>query len=123
MGQRNFHFWRYSRLFWGTKVSRSLGIPGYIVLFLCDWFDPSKHGTRVVHPEYKIVKVNARQLYQLSDTFVIAQQCRQVYFAEYPSNIRTKLDWRAIIKTKAIDRVELSDSLEMAYQNDDYERV
>jgi hypothetical protein len=49
-----------------------------VVLFKCDWFDPTPNrGTRV-HPQYKLVHVNSKRSYPKFDPFVLTQQAQQV---------------------------------------------
>ncbi|KAM3247020.1 hypothetical protein P3L10_008787 [Capsicum annuum] len=44
------------------------------VLFKCSWFDPTpKHGTRV-HPQYNLVDVNKRRLFNKYEPFIMIVQ-------------------------------------------------
>ncbi|KAL0344273.1 UNVERIFIED_CONTAM: hypothetical protein Sangu_1314700 [Sesamum angustifolium] len=71
----------------------------HIMLFKCRWVDPVR-GMQV-HPSYHLVDVNFKKLYQKDDPFILAQQAVQVYFTEYPSMKRDKVDWMAVRKIKA----------------------
>ena len=47
-----------------------------VVVFECEWFDPSiNRGTRV-HQSYKIVEVNHTRRYERFDPFIIASSAR-----------------------------------------------
>lgn len=78
----------------------------------------------MVHKQFirsnKIIEVRLGSTYINYDPFVLAQKCRQVSFLHYPSLIKSKLNWLAIVKTKSIGRIEMDESLEVAYQNDVY---
>uniref|UniRef100_A0A1U7YJY3 Uncharacterized protein LOC104248805 n=1 Tax=Nicotiana sylvestris TaxID=4096 RepID=A0A1U7YJY3_NICSY len=94
---------------------------------ICDWVRNLKmpdgyasnlsRGTKV-HPQYKIVEVKHTKEYQSYDPFVIAQNVKQVYYASYPSTCKNKNEWWVVIKTKTVGKVEVDDSLVVAYQND-----
>lgn len=88
-----------------------------LILFRCKWFDPTpKIGTRV-DPHYKIVEVKHTRQYESYDPFIIVQNVKQVYYAPYPLR-RDKMDWWVVIKTKPVGRVEVENTLDVAYQND-----
>lgn len=88
-----------------------------VVLFMCEWFDPSPRGTRICHRECEIIEVKKGRKYSKYEPFIIAQQARQVYYVQYPGKIPNKKNWLAVIKTKARARVELeSSSLDVPYQ-------
>ncbi|XP_029128808.1 uncharacterized protein LOC109806315 [Cajanus cajan] len=57
--------------------------PKKVVVFYCDWFDPSSRDTRI-DPKYNIVDIKMDRRYQLFDLFIIAHNVRQVYCALYP---------------------------------------
>jgi hypothetical protein len=78
------------------KEVLKLQFPGYpvisVVLFKCDWFDPTPNrGTRV-HLQYKLVDVNIKRSYPKFDSFMLAQQAQQVYFAIYLETNRPNSD-------------------------------
>ncbi|KAL0307566.1 UNVERIFIED_CONTAM: hypothetical protein Scaly_2978700 [Sesamum calycinum] len=87
----------------------------HVVLFKCRWVDPTR-GMKV-HPHYHLVDVNFKWVYQKDEPFILAQQEVQVYYTEYPSMKRDKIDWMAVCKTKA-RRVE-SHWTNVAYQVDE----
>ncbi|XP_074356714.1 uncharacterized protein LOC141696477 [Apium graveolens] len=77
------------------------------VLFKCDWFDPTLNtGTRI-HPRYNIVEVNKRKRLSVYEPFVLAMQAMQVYFCNYPSLKKDKVDWLVVCKVKARPLVDL----------------
>ncbi|KAH0679486.1 hypothetical protein KY284_020571 [Solanum tuberosum] len=87
-----------------------------IVLFRCEWFDPSHRGTKVDH-QHNIIEVKHTRKYRSYDLFIIAQNAKQVYYAPYPLR-RDKADWWIVIKSKQVGRIEIDNILDMAYQND-----
>jgi hypothetical protein len=73
-----------------------------LVLFKCDWFDPTlNQGTKV--DNYGTVEVKASRKYKNYDPFIFAQQAKQVYFTQYPEGQK---DWLAVIKTKARSTIQ-----------------
>ncbi|KAH0679200.1 hypothetical protein KY284_020285 [Solanum tuberosum] len=73
-----------------------------IVLFRCEWFDPSHRGTNVDH-QHNIIEVKHSRKYISYDPFIIAQNAKQVYYAPYPLR-RDKADWWVVIKSEDGDR-------------------
>lgn len=55
-----------------------------IVLFYCDWFDPSASGTKK-NPKYNTVDILMRGKYGPFDPFIFPQNVRQVYYVPYLS--------------------------------------
>jgi len=47
------------------------------MIFYCEWFDPSRRGTRV-DPRYNIVELQMSLRYQLFDPFILPKIVRQV---------------------------------------------
>lgn len=101
-----------------------------IVLFKCDWFDPTESGTKV-HGEYKLVEINHRRRFNKYEPFILAVQAKQVYFCEYPGATRDKRDWWAVSKVKPraiveipimIGRNELA-QVDAPYQEDDTDHL
>ncbi|KAL0377219.1 UNVERIFIED_CONTAM: hypothetical protein Scaly_0839500 [Sesamum calycinum] len=81
----------------------------------CHWVDPIQ-GMKV-QPSYHLVDVNFKKLYQKDDPFILAQQAVQVYFTEYSSMKRKKVDWMAVCKIKARRVLDDSKWIEtVAYQ-------
>ena len=106
-----------------------LEYPGYpfkrTVLFKCDWFDPSRHGTRR-HPNYSLVEVNQSRRFNRYEPFILAMQACQVYYVPYPSLRRAQTDWIAVCKIKARAVVEMpelskktSSMSELAFQDNE----
>ena len=86
-----------------------------IVLFYCDWFDPSIHGMRT-HKQYKIVEVRKTRKYEKFDPFIFPKMASQVYYSSYPGRQKDKVDWLVVIKTKPRGVVDDRHTLEVAYQ-------
>jgi hypothetical protein len=72
-----------------------------IVLFKCDWFDPTPNVGTKVHQQYKLVEVNHKGSFNRYEPFVLAIQAAQVNYTTYPSLRRDKVDWWAVFKIKA----------------------
>ncbi|KAH0679224.1 hypothetical protein KY284_020309 [Solanum tuberosum] len=87
-----------------------------IVLFRCEWFDPSHRGTKVDH-QHNIIEVKHTRKYRSYDHFIIAQNAKQVYYTPYPL-CRDKDDRWAVIKSKPMRRIEIGNVFDVAYQND-----
>ncbi|KAL0356155.1 UNVERIFIED_CONTAM: hypothetical protein Sradi_4062400 [Sesamum radiatum] len=88
----------------------------HVILFKCRWVDPTR-GMKV-HPRYHLVDVNFKRVYQKDEPFILAQQAVQVYYTEYPSMRRDKVDWMAVCKTKARRLVDESHWTNVAYQEE-----
>ncbi|KAK6784178.1 hypothetical protein RDI58_017632 [Solanum bulbocastanum] len=80
-----------------------------IVLFRCEWFDPSHRGTKAYH-QHNIIEVKHTRKYKSYDPFIIAQNVKQVYYAPYPLR-RDKTDWWIVIKSKLVGRIEIDNVL------------
>ncbi|KAK1391118.1 hypothetical protein POM88_019296 [Heracleum sosnowskyi] len=81
-------------------------------LFKCEWFDPTPNvGTRV-HQRYNIVEVNQKKKLGVYEPFILAKQAMQVYFCNYPSLRRDKIDWLVVCKVKARALVEMPQATE-----------
>ncbi|KAK6791414.1 hypothetical protein RDI58_010495 [Solanum bulbocastanum] len=87
-----------------------------IVLFRCEWFDPSHRGTKMDH-QHNIIEVKHTRKYRSYDPFIIAQNAKQLYYASYLLR-RDKADWWVVIKSKPVGRIEIDNVLDVAYQND-----
>ncbi|KAK6786438.1 hypothetical protein RDI58_014963 [Solanum bulbocastanum] len=72
-----------------------------IVLFRCEWFDPSHRGTKMDH-QHNIIELKHTRKYRSYDPFIIAQNAKQVYYASYPLH-RDKVDWWVVIKKEVSD--------------------
>ncbi|KAL0427434.1 UNVERIFIED_CONTAM: hypothetical protein Slati_2918200 [Sesamum latifolium] len=72
-----------------------------------------------VHPRYHLVDVNFKKVYQKNEPFILAQQAVQVYYTEYPSMKRDKVDWMVVCKIKARRLVDDSRWTEVAFQEEE----
>ncbi|KAK6793848.1 hypothetical protein RDI58_007301 [Solanum bulbocastanum] len=78
-----------------------------IVLFRCEWFDPSHRGTKVEH-QHNIIEVkHMTKKYISNDHFIISQNAKQVYYASYPLR-RDKADWWVVIKLILWEELKLT---------------
>lgn len=96
----------------------------HIVLFKCEWFDPTlNHGKRI-HDQSGIVEIRPSKKYEKYDPFIFAQQAVQVYYAPYPASCDEN-DWMIVIRTKARNTID-DRSIEAnhrAYQGDEIEEI
>nr|XP_027187893.1 uncharacterized protein LOC113785496 [Cicer arietinum] len=91
---------------WRSQATRKL------ILFYCDWFDPSSRGMRI-HNQYKIVEVRKGRKYGKFDPF-ISKSATQVYYSPYPG--RQRVDWLVVMKTKPRGVVNDRHTLEVDFQ-------
>ena len=90
-----------------------LGLPiKLIVLFKCEWFDPTINSGMKVHKQYPLVDVNLKQRLNKYEPFIIVMQVAQVYYVSYPSLKRDKFDWLVVCKVKARIIVDVSNITE-----------
>ncbi|KAK2429708.1 hypothetical protein QL285_028127 [Trifolium repens] len=95
-----------------------------VVLFYCDWFDPSTRGTKI-NKRYNTVDIRMDRRYKKFDPFIMAHNVRQVYYVPYPSTQPRKRGWSVAITTKPRGRIENDEIVddEVAYQNDEISNV
>jgi hypothetical protein len=95
-----------------------------VVLFYCNWYDPSNRGTKY-NSKTNTVDIKMNRRYQPFDPFAIAHNVRQVYYAPYPSTQTDKRGWCAAITTKPRGRIEKDGEEEEAepYQLDEMGNV
>ncbi|XP_058775568.1 uncharacterized protein LOC131649832 [Vicia villosa] len=93
-----------------------------VVLFQCDWFDPSSQGTKM--DNYGNVEIKKSRRYQNYDPFVLSQQADQVYFTSFPEG---QQGWLGVIKTKARSTIQSMEKNKHettdAYQDDDVHQI
>ena len=102
-----------------------------IVLFKCEWFDPTRNVGTKIHSDYKLVDVNHKRRFNRYEPFIMAVQATQVYYCTYPSLSRDKSDWWAICKIKARSNIEVPTSqlnsanlaIAPAFQEDDINNI
>ncbi|XP_055824120.1 uncharacterized protein LOC129892559 [Solanum dulcamara] len=80
-----------------------------IVLFKCDWFDPTMDVGVKKDIQYKLVDINHRRRYKKYEPFILAMQATQVCYMPYPSKKKDRIDWAAVLKVKPRNIVELPD--------------
>jgi len=88
-----------------------------LVLFNCQWFDFERNRGVKFHKDYGIMEVHHCKRYLNYDPFILAANAIQVYYMPYPKNIKEKVDWWVVIKTKARSRVDDQYTLEVPYQD------
>src|SRR4051812_35995303 len=86
-----------------------------VVLFKCDWYDPSPLGTKT-DKQFKLVEVNKARRYRVSyDPFIFAHQACQVYYTSFPDGHRS---WKSVVRITARNVVD-EGSLQLADVQDD----
>ncbi|WVZ15584.1 hypothetical protein V8G54_013150 [Vigna mungo] len=94
-----------------------------IVLFYCDWFDPSRTGTRV-DSKYGIMDIRMDKRYVLFDPFIIAHNVEQVYYVPYPASRTDKRGWCVAIKTKPRGHIDSNEiKAEVPHQMEEMSHV
>jgi hypothetical protein len=87
-----------------------------VVLFQCDWFDPSPQGTKM--DNYGNVEIKKSRRYKNYDPFILAQQANQIYFTSFRQQ-----GWLGVIKAKAHSTIlsleKKNHETIYAYQDDD----
>ncbi|XP_052117681.1 uncharacterized protein LOC110281750 [Arachis duranensis] len=90
-----------------------------VVLFKCEWFDPTIGKGTKVNKEYGIIQIRKNRRYGKYDPFIIAHKAIQVYFVPHPmSNTKEKAEWWFVFKTKARGEIEIETTEDFAYQED-----
>jgi hypothetical protein len=89
-----------------------------VVLFKCEWFDPTIGRGTKVNEQYGIVQIRHNRHYRKYDPFIVAHKAIQVYYAPHPIITRNNADWWFIIKTKARGMIEDQQVGDFAYQED-----
>ena len=93
-----------------------------VVLFYCEWYDPTR-GTKI-DKSYGSVEIQMNRRYKEYDPFIMSHIVRQVYYVPYPSFVIRKRGWCVVIKTKPLGHIETGDLVEdVAYQVDDVEQI
>lgn len=87
-----------------------------VVLFKCDWFDPSRLGTQI--DDYGNVQIKKSRRYPAFDPFILAQQADQVYFTSFPEGQK---GWLSVIRTKARNIIQSLESSKRTETNDAYQ--
>ena len=72
--------------------------PKKVIVFYCQWFNPSRIGTKVNSNYHVNIRMDKR--YVSYELFIIAHNVRQVYYVSYPQSQIDRRDWWTIIKTK-----------------------
>ncbi|PWA89857.1 hypothetical protein CTI12_AA106750 [Artemisia annua] len=89
-----------------------------VVLFKCDWFDPTPNVGMKVHKGYNLVDVNHKRRFNKYEPFILASQSSQIYYMSYPSLRHDKVDWWAVSKAKPKSFIDLP-GVNLAFQDDE----
>ncbi|XP_021603880.1 uncharacterized protein LOC110608905 [Manihot esculenta] len=78
-----------------------------VVLFKCNWFDPTPNVGTKTHSKYKLIDVNHKRCFNRYEPFVLGVQAIQVIYTSYPSLKQDKIQWWAAVKVKARSVIQL----------------
>ena len=91
-----------------------------LVLFKCEWFDPTPNQGTKIDKNYGIVEVKESKRYKNYDPFIFAQQAEQVYYTKYPEG---QQGWLSVMKIKARSIIQALDTkkqeVDDPYQEDE----
>lgn len=100
------------------------GFSNKIVLFYCDWFDPTNNSGTRVNNEYNIVDIKMNKRYRQYDPFILSQEAKHMYYVPYRDMWKNMQGWYARITTKPKDYVEIDITEdEIPYQSDEMSQV
>ncbi|KAL1321193.1 hypothetical protein AAHE18_14G110700 [Arachis hypogaea] len=90
-----------------------------VILFYCEWYDPTRPRKTRRHKDYKIIEVLSTRRYESYDPFILAQKARQVYYMPYPQGCKS--NWKVVItcKSQKIMEEAQNESETEVYQNDE----
>lgn len=87
-------------------------------------FDPTNNSGTRVNKEYNIVDIKMNKWFHQYDSFILAQEVKQVYYVPYPDMCRNVHGWCVAITTKPRGCVEIDNTEdEMSYQSDEMSPV
>ena len=91
-----------------------------LVLFKCEWFDPTPNQGTKIDKNYGIVEVKESKRYKNYNPFIFAQQAEQVYYTKYPEG---QQGWLSVMKIKARSIIQALDTkkqeVDDPYQEDE----
>nr|GMD76472.1 uncharacterized protein LOC109190933 [Ipomoea batatas] len=89
-----------------------------VVLFKCEWFDPTPNVGSRFNSEYGIAEVHCNKRYRKYDPFIIAQSACQVCYIPYPRGIREKMNWWVVLNVRPRGAIDSAYSSSYTYQQD-----
>ncbi|XP_019197078.1 PREDICTED: uncharacterized protein LOC109190933 [Ipomoea nil] len=89
-----------------------------VVLFKCEWFDPTPNIGSIFNSEYGIAEVHCNKRYRKYDPFIIAQSACQVCYIPYPRGIREKMNWWVVLNVRPRGAIDSAYSSSYTYQQD-----
>nr|GMC69518.1 uncharacterized protein LOC109157962 [Ipomoea batatas] len=89
-----------------------------VVLFKCEWFDPTPNVGSRFNSEYGITEVHYNKRYTKYDPFIIAQSACQVCYIPYPRGIREKMNWWVVLNVRPRGTIDSAYSSSYTYQQD-----
>nr|GMC60688.1 uncharacterized protein LOC109190933 [Ipomoea batatas] len=89
-----------------------------VVLFKCEWFDPTPNVGSRFNSEYGIAEVHCNKRYRKYDPFIIAQSACQVCYIPYPRGIKEKMNWWVVLNVRPRGAIDSAYSSSYTYQQD-----
>nr|GLL45004.1 uncharacterized protein LOC109190339 [Ipomoea trifida] len=89
-----------------------------VVLFNCEWFDPTPNIGSIFNSEYGIAEVHCNKRYRKYDPFTIAQSACQVCYIPYPQGIQEKMNWWVVLNVRPRGAIDIAYSSSYTYQQD-----
>nr|GMD82314.1 uncharacterized protein LOC109190933 [Ipomoea batatas] len=89
-----------------------------VVLFNCEWFDPTPNIGTKLDFDSGLVEVYCRRRYRKYDPFIIAQNACQVCYIPYPRCIREKLNWWIVLNVRPRGTIDSAYKHIESYQHD-----
>nr|GMC91662.1 transcription termination factor 4, mitochondrial-like [Ipomoea batatas] len=87
-----------------------------VVLFKCEWFDPTLNVGSRLNSEYGIAEVHCKKRSKKYDPFIIAQSASQVCYIPYPQGIKEKMNWWVVLNVQPRGTIDSTYSSSYSYQ-------
>nr|GMD42807.1 uncharacterized protein LOC109185082 [Ipomoea batatas] len=89
-----------------------------VVLFNCEWFDPTPNTGTNLNSDSGLAEVHSRKRYRKYDPFIIAQNACQVCYIPYPRSKREKLNWWVVLNVRPRGTIDNAYKHIETYQQD-----
>nr|GMC86031.1 putative transposase En/Spm [Ipomoea batatas] len=89
-----------------------------VVLFNCEWFDPTPNTGTKLNSDSGLAEVHSRKRYRKYDPFIIAQNACQVCYIPYPRSIREKLNEWVVLNVRPRGTIDNAYKHIETYQQD-----
>nr|GLL26675.1 uncharacterized protein LOC109157962 [Ipomoea trifida] len=87
-----------------------------VVLFKCEWFDPTLNVGSRLNSEYGIAEVHCKKRSKKYNPFIIAQSASQVCYIPYPQGIKEKMNWWVVLNVQPRGTIDSTYSSSYSYQ-------